>query len=175
MSLIRPYLTWLAELLQALFVLSVPLLAIWRVSQRERSKAWDRLLLFCVWLAIVGAGLGLLSWLANTLVAHLHHGRSFWFWYKPVFLLLPMVALLFKPLRHSWWWAWAMAIVLADPFGLFERSVIIMTSLHRDYLPSSWTLLHPWYYFILPGSFLLSPMIMLWAQRRTRKARAHPV
>lgn len=166
-----PYLTWLADPLQALFVLSVPLLAIWRAFQPERSKTWDRVLLFCVWLAIVGAGLGLLSWLANTLVAHLQHSRSFWFWSEPVFLMLPMVALLFKPLRYSWWWAWAMAIVLADPFGLFERWVIIMTSVHRDYLPSSWTLLHPWYYFVLPGSLLSSPLIMLWAERRTHAAK----
>jgi hypothetical protein len=27
----------------------------------------------------------------------------------------------------------------------FERFVIIVTSLHRDYLPSSWTMFHPTY------------------------------
>jgi molybdopterin-containing oxidoreductase family membrane subunit len=30
----------------------------------------------------------------------------------------------------------------------FERFVIIVTSLHRDYLPSSWTLYHPTMYDI---------------------------
>jgi len=34
----------------------------------------------------------------------------------------------------------------------FERFVIIVTSLHRDYLPSSWTMFHPT--FIDIGSFI---------------------
>ncbi len=173
MFVVWPYLTWLADLLQALFVLSIPLLAAWRTIRRERSEAWNKMLVSCAWLAVVGAGMGLLAWLANTLAYDHQHTRSLWFWARPLFLTLPIVLLLIKPLRRSWWWAWAMAIVLADPFGLFERIVIIVTSWHRDYLPSSWTLFRPWYYLILPGSLLLSPLIMLWAQRRERRAKTH--
>ena len=36
----------------------------------------------------------------------------------------------------------------------FERFVIIVTSLHRDYLPSSWAMFHPTFYDV--GTFLLS-------------------
>lgn len=36
----------------------------------------------------------------------------------------------------------------------FERFVIIVTSLHRDYLPSSWAMFHPTFYDV--GTFLLT-------------------
>jgi molybdopterin-containing oxidoreductase family membrane subunit len=48
----------------------------------------------------------------------------------------------FKKLRTSLVFTFFMSIVVN--IGMwFERFVIIVTSLHRDYLPSSWTMFHP--------------------------------
>src|SRR5688500_19179980 len=43
----------------------------------------------------------------------------------------------------------------------FERFVIIVTSLHRDYLPSSWTMFHPTMYDI--GEYLFIFVIFFTA------------
>ncbi|RYD86326.1 MAG: hydrogenase, partial [Sphingobacteriales bacterium] len=48
----------------------------------------------------------------------------------------------FKKLRQSIPFSWALSIVVN--IGMwFERFVIIVTSLHRDYLPSSWVMFYP--------------------------------
>jgi molybdopterin-containing oxidoreductase family membrane subunit len=48
----------------------------------------------------------------------------------------------FKKLRTSFIFTFFMSIIVN--IGMwFERFVIIVTSLHRDYLPSSWTMFHP--------------------------------
>jgi len=48
----------------------------------------------------------------------------------------------FKKIRTSFIISFVMSIVIN--IGMwFERFVIIVTSLHRDYLPSSWTMFHP--------------------------------
>ena len=48
----------------------------------------------------------------------------------------------FKKLRTSFTFTFILSIVVN--IGMwFERFVIIVTSLHRDYLPSSWTMFHP--------------------------------
>jgi molybdopterin-containing oxidoreductase family membrane subunit len=48
----------------------------------------------------------------------------------------------FKKLRTNLLFTFIMSIVVN--IGMwFERFVIIVTSLHRDYLPSSWTMFHP--------------------------------
>jgi Ni/Fe-hydrogenase subunit HybB-like protein len=47
-----------------------------------------------------------------------------------------------KKIRNSIFWTFFMSIVIN--IGMwFERFVIIVTSLHRDYLPSSWTMFSP--------------------------------
>ncbi len=47
-----------------------------------------------------------------------------------------------KKIRQSIFWTFLMSIVIN--IGMwFERFVIIVTSLHRDYLPSSWTMYSP--------------------------------
>lgn len=57
----------------------------------------------------------------------------------------------FKKLRRNITFTFFMSIVVN--IGMwFERFVIIVTSLHRDYLPSSWTMFHPTYIDI--GSFI---------------------
>jgi Ni/Fe-hydrogenase subunit HybB-like protein len=48
----------------------------------------------------------------------------------------------FKKLRRSIPFSWALSIVVN--IGMwFERFVIIVTSLHRDYIPSSWVMFYP--------------------------------
>ena len=50
----------------------------------------------------------------------------------------------FKKIRRSLYWSFCLALVVN--IGMwFERFVIIVTSLHRDYLTSSWTMFHPTY------------------------------
>ncbi|MEJ7778332.1 MAG: NrfD/PsrC family molybdoenzyme membrane anchor subunit [Daejeonella sp.] len=47
-----------------------------------------------------------------------------------------------KKIRTSVAWSWILSIVVN--IGMwFERFVIIVTSLHRDYLPSSWVMFYP--------------------------------
>ena len=48
----------------------------------------------------------------------------------------------FRKIRTSIAWSWGLSIVVN--IGMwFERFVIIVTSLHRDYLPSSWAMFYP--------------------------------
>lgn len=48
----------------------------------------------------------------------------------------------FKKIRRSFLWTFILAIVVN--IGMwFERFVIIVTSVHRDYLPSSWSMFYP--------------------------------
>ncbi len=48
----------------------------------------------------------------------------------------------FRKIRTSVAWSWALSIFVN--IGMwFERFVIIVTSLHRDYLPSSWAMFYP--------------------------------
>ena len=47
-----------------------------------------------------------------------------------------------KKIRTSIAWSWILSIIVN--IGMwFERFVIIVTSLHRDYLPSSWVMFYP--------------------------------
>ncbi len=59
----------------------------------------------------------------------------------------------FKKIRTSLWATFALSIVVN--IGMwFERFVIIVTSLHRDYLPSSWAMFTPTFYDI--GDYLFT-------------------
>jgi Ni/Fe-hydrogenase subunit HybB-like protein len=58
----------------------------------------------------------------------------------------------FKPIRTSLVWTFVLSIVVN--IGMwFERFVIIVTSLHRDYLPSSWTYFTPTMWDIMCYAF----------------------
>ena len=58
---------------------------------------------------------------------------------------------MFKKIRRSLVSTFVMSIIIN--IGMwFERFVIIVTSLHRDFIPSSWTMFHPT--FIDIGIFL---------------------
>ncbi|MFN7603520.1 MAG: hydrogenase, partial [Bacteroidota bacterium] len=51
----------------------------------------------------------------------------------------------FKKVRENMLLVWLLSIVVN--IGMwFERFVIIVTSLHRDYVPSSWSMFHPTIY-----------------------------
>lgn len=59
----------------------------------------------------------------------------------------------FKKIRTSLWATFALSIVVN--IGMwFERFVIIVTSLHRDFLPSSWAMFSPTFYDI--GDYLFT-------------------
>jgi len=60
----------------------------------------------------------------------------------------------FKRMRRSPWVLFAVSI-LVNVGMWFERYVIVVTSLHRDYIPSSWGMFHMtfWDWSILLGSF----------------------
>lgn len=59
----------------------------------------------------------------------------------------------FKKIRTSLWATFVLSIVVN--IGMwFERFVIIVTSLHRDYLPSSWAMFYPTWYDV--GVYLFS-------------------
>lgn len=59
----------------------------------------------------------------------------------------------FKKIRTSLWATFALSIVVN--IGMwFERFVIIVTSLHRDFLPSSWAMFYPTFYDV--GDYLLT-------------------
>ncbi|MDZ7604982.1 MAG: NrfD/PsrC family molybdoenzyme membrane anchor subunit [Cyclobacteriaceae bacterium] len=59
----------------------------------------------------------------------------------------------FKKIRTSLWATFVLSIVVN--IGMwFERFVIIVTSLHRDYLPSSWAMFTPTFYDI--GDYLFT-------------------
>jgi hypothetical protein len=58
-------------------------------------------------------------------------------------ILLPNL-LWFKRIRHS---AWILPLLVFPSF--IEPIVIMITSLHRDYLPSSWTMYYPFYIDII--------------------------
>ena len=58
-----------------------------------------------------------------------------------------------KKIRTSLWATFALSIVVN--IGMwFERFVIIVTSLHRDFLPSSWAMFYPTFYDV--GDYLLT-------------------
>ena len=59
----------------------------------------------------------------------------------------------FKKIRTSLWATFALSIVVN--IGMwFERFVIIVTSLHRDFIPSSWAMFYPTFYDV--GDYLFT-------------------
>jgi hypothetical protein len=179
--------TALAATLQGLFVWSVPMLALWWGFRGERSEPmWSRILELSSWLMLIGAMVGFGVWLVEHQesrvsmdstghpgsMAKAYGARSGWYWLRPVLLLIPACVFLFRRCRRSWWVAWALALLLSNPFGLFERLVIVITSFHRDYLPSSWTRYHVWMDLLVPVLLLLSALLMWRTQHRISAQRS---
>jgi molybdopterin-containing oxidoreductase family membrane subunit len=80
----------------------------------------------------------------------------YWWAYAIMFTCNAIVPQLFwfKSMRRNTWALFAVSI-LVNVGMWFERYVIVVTSLHRDFLPSSWGMyaLTRWDYAILLGSF----------------------
>jgi hypothetical protein len=75
---------------------------------------------------------------------------SFGIWLQPLFWLILTQLVRFNIIRKFLFFR----ILIVVPFIItFERFVIIVTSLHRDYLPSSWTIYNyigfTWWEFLL--------------------------
>ncbi len=173
MARFLPYLAELAEFFQGSFILVLPLLILWRLFERDLTEQrWSNALNLCAWLGFVAAMLGFsyqLFWLATSpdVVGMRPHP---WFWWLPLVLnIIPMAVLALRKNRRKWWVVWAMGlmVMLCIPSVSFECIVIIITSMHRDYMPSRWTLLHRgWLYVAAPLAILVSAALMLWVQRR---------
>ncbi|MBK9422043.1 MAG: polysulfide reductase NrfD [Flavobacteriales bacterium] len=70
-------------------------------------------------------------------------GQYSWaFWALIICNILIPGMLWFKPIRTSFFWAWAISIVINVGMW-FERFDIIVLCLHRDYMPSGWTMFYP--------------------------------
>jgi Ni/Fe-hydrogenase subunit HybB-like protein len=67
-------------------------------------------------------------------------------------VIIPQL-LWFKKIRTNTKWLWLISLVIS--FGMwFERFVIVVTSLHRDFLPSAWAMYKPtvWDYATFAGT-----------------------
>lgn len=172
-------LTTLAEVLQALFVFAIVVLAVWRVI-RPSSGNWRAWLRACAMIGICGGLLGTVVITGSMIdqfvsssgddneryaLINRWSGPYWWsFWGRPLSLIIMSVLLFVARKRSSWWIAWTMALLLSIPLGLL---IIVITSLHRDYMPSSWTVLRPgWSALVVPIMLLFSAGLMLWAQWR---------
>ena len=79
-------------------------------------------------------------------------GQYSWaFWALIICNILIPAMLWFRPIRTNFFWAWAISIVV-NVCMWFERFDIIVVCLHRDYLPSGWTMFYPTWVDV--GTFL---------------------
>jgi Ni/Fe-hydrogenase subunit HybB-like protein len=70
-------------------------------------------------------------------------GQYAWaFWALIICNIIIPGMLWFRPIRTSFFWAWAIGIVINVGMW-FERFDIIVLCLHHEYLPSGWTMFYP--------------------------------
>ncbi len=70
-------------------------------------------------------------------------GQYWWaFWALMLCNILIPATLWFKKVRTSFFWSWVISIFINVGMW-FERFDIIVLCLHRDYLPSGWTMFYP--------------------------------
>ncbi len=70
-------------------------------------------------------------------------GQYWWaFWALMLCNILIPATLWFKRVRTSFFWSWIISIVINVGMW-FERFDIIVLCLHRDYMPSGWTMFYP--------------------------------
>ena len=98
--------------------------------------------------------------------------QIYWTWIFSINLLCFALGLLlfFRKLRIKRWFT--LLFFLSSCGFVFERIVIYITSLYRDYLPSSWSAYYEnWYPLYLYGFaviILLLVVIYLWAKKKRR-------
>jgi molybdopterin-containing oxidoreductase family membrane subunit len=114
---------------------------------------------------------------AYTLWNRLHGPYAFWYWSLLVCNLVIPQVLWMRKLRANPFWLWMISLVILVGMWL-ERFIIIVVSLHRDFLTSSWGMYYPtrwdWATFIgtigmfLAAMFLfvrILPMISIFEMR----------
>lgn len=101
------------------------------------------------WLIISSGGLGIISWSIYAFIAYdasmLSRATGPYagiFWSITFLSCILPFALLLKKFRHNGWAIFLVASLINTGW-LMERFIIIATSFHRDYLPSSWSLSGP--------------------------------
>lgn len=184
-SVFAVYATMLADALQGLYVWTVVALSLWRAFQRPFDHPrWLHVLGIAVLAGACGSPIGAsvsvevmseryfsTDEIERDVLMRRWFGPYAWsYWAKPLALILVSSVLFFTRRRRSWWIVWAMAFLLTDPFDLFERLVMVITSLHRDYLPTSWTLHHTWLDLLTPITLLICALLM-WRTERGESSR----
>lgn len=117
------------------------------------------ILFIIVWLALVAFNyFGIMTEEEKTMfIQRLTGPYGFWFLSQPLFWLI-----LTQLLRIRWVRRFLLfRLLIVIPFILtFERFVIIVTSFHRDYLPSSWSMYNS-FFGITWREFLLSFIVKI--------------
>lgn len=92
------------------------------------------------------------------------------YWWAYLYLIANSVLLpnllWFKPIRHS---AWILPALIFP--SLIEPIIIVTTSFHRDYLPTSWTIFNPffvgWINLLVYAALLTATYYIIhWHQKR---------
>jgi molybdopterin-containing oxidoreductase family membrane subunit len=172
----------LVEILLALFMFSMIVLAMWQGLRRPEGN-WQAWLRASIAIGMCGGLLGAVVHSITLIEQYAASGGDeyeryalvngwtgpYWwsFWGRPLSLLCLSILLFIARKLRSWWIAWSMALLLSVPLGLLFMAI---TSLHRDHLPSEWSMFHyGWSAMILPFLLLFSAALMLWAQPRRFK------
>ena len=72
----------------------------------------------------------------------LHGPYAFWYWSLLISNILAPQLLWLKKIRTSTFWLWVLSLIVLVGMWL-ERFIIIVVSLHRDFLNSSWGMYYP--------------------------------
>ena len=123
------------------------ILTLWVINLffKERFNT-IKVLNFIGWIIIFYSSLNLLRFVIEIFIDYENiaiYNRAtgpYWWSYWLMFLLataLPFT-LFYKKLRSKFWYVMILAFGIKSG-SFFEKFVIIVTSIHRDYLPSSWT------------------------------------
>ncbi len=140
----------LADIIYGGFALYSPLLFIIKFAWKAKENLWGQLLLSSNLLLLIASSLYTLYYLI-TVAAVFSAGREtqayqwrvlgpYWYSYWIMILartLLPQI-LWIKKCRKHYGIALLLAFLVASG-AILERLIIFLTTLYRDYLPSSWT------------------------------------
>ena len=149
------YLYWITEILRVDVIYAFGLYSIVLFSLRlilKRKTFLNQLDQTACWVVITAGIIFTIVWLVNLLLSYLQletdldkaafEQRMFgkyWlgYWLQPVFWIALTQLLWFNSIRKRLLFRMIISFFMLLSF---ERIVIIITSLHRDYLPSSWSL-----------------------------------
>ena len=84
---------------------------------------------------------------------------KYWYgyWGYSLFDLLSILLFLIKPIRQNYFFS-LLVMILSQTVFMLQRFIIMVTSSHWDYIPTSWTLYVDWKELIL---FSIIPSVML--------------